>query len=284
VSPFFVLFALFMTYPLLYSIWISLFETRGLRSKVFIGFDNFSTLLGDVLFWKSVGNTAYFAAGTLALQLPLALLLAVILNSKLIKGRSGFRLAFFSPVLVAGVFVAIIFNHIYNREFGLLNQLLRTIGFSSDIRWLQDSRLVMPAIILAGVWRWSGYNMIFFLAGLQSIRQELYEAAAVDGAGSWRKFVHVTIPGLRPMLVFVLITSMIGSFQLFDLPMVMTSATGSAIGGPNNAAMTIVMYLYKNGFQFMRLGYAAAIGWVLVIIIVLISLIQLRLLGRGQSV
>ena len=171
-------------------------------------------------------------------------------------------------MLISGVFIAVIFYLLYDRRYGLVN---RVLGF--EIQWLQDPDLVMPALVLAGVWRWAGFNMVYFLAGLQSIRQELYEAAAVDGAGPWQSFVHVTIPALKPVIAFVVITSMIGSFQLFDLPYVLTE------GGPGNASMTMVMYLYKHGFEFINLGYAATIGWALAVIIGVISIIQVRFFG-----
>jgi ABC-type sugar transport system permease subunit len=258
-----------MAYPLISSIWLSAFQTRGFKSRVFVGFDNFIQLTQDPIFWKSVFNTAYFAAGSLFVQLPIALLLALVLNTKLIRGKSFFRLSFFTPVLISGVFIAIIFYLLYDRRYGLVNRLI-----GAEIQWLQDKNLVMPALILAGVWRWAGFNMVYFLAGLQSIRQELYEAAAVDGANAWQSFIHVTLPSLKPIIMFVTITSMIGSFQLFDLPYVLTSG-----GGPADSGSTIVMYLYKNGFQFMKLGYAAAIGWMLVAIIAVISAIQLKLFG-----
>lgn len=267
-APFYLLFATFMVYPLGDAIRISLYDTRGFRSKTFVGLGNFDRILHDPLFWTALWNTAYFALGSLLLQLPLALLLALVLNTKGIKGRNVFRLSFFIPVLISGVFVAVIFYLLYDRRYGLVNQVL-----GQEIQWLQDRGLVMPAIVLAGVWRWAGFNMVYFLAGLQAIRQELYEAAAVDGADRWQSFRHVTLPSLRPVTAFVVITSMIGSFQLFDLPYVLTR------GGPANASLTIVMYLYKNGFEFINLGYAAAIGWMLAAVIGLISVMQVRWFG-----
>lgn len=268
IAPFFILFGVFMVYPLFDAIRISLYETRGFNQKTYVGIGNFHQLVNDPLFWTSLWNTAYFAAGSLLIQLPVALLLALALNSTMIKGKNLFRLSFFIPVLISGVFIAVIFYLLYDRRYGLVNQLL-----GQEIRWLQDRDLVMPAIILAGVWRWAGFNMVFFLAGLQGIRQELYEAASIDGAGRWHSFKHVTLPSLRPVMAFVVITSMIGSFQLFDLPYVLTR------GGPGNSSMTIVMYLYKHGFEFINLGYAATIGWALAIIIGVISLVQLRFFG-----
>ena len=272
IAPFYILFAIFMGYPLISSLIMSFYEMRGFQSRIFVGFGNFTDLFQDPIFWKSLWNTVYFALGTLILQLPIALLLAILLNSKLVKGKNFLRLAFFTPVLVAGVFVAIIFNLIFDQRAGLINN--EFVLFGKEIGWLSNESYVMPAVILTGVWQWAGFNMIYFLAGLQGIRQELYEAAAVDGANWWQSFVHITLPSLRPVIAFVFVVSMIGSFQLFDLPYILTNG-----GEPSDAGTTIVMYLYKNGFQFMRLGYAATIGWVLFIIIAIISIVQLKLLG-----
>ena len=272
IAPFYLLFVVFMGYPLISSLIMSLYEMRGFQSRIFVDIGNFTELFGDRIFWKSLWNTTYFALGTLTLQLPIALLLAILLNSKFVKGKNFLRLAFFAPVLVAGVFVAIIFNLVYDQRAGLVNN--EFVLFGNELGWLKEEKYVMPAVILTGVWQWAGFNMIYFLAGLQGIRQELYEAAAVDGANWWQAFCHVTLPSLRPVIAFVLVVSMIGSFQLFDLPYILTNG-----GEPADAGSTIVMYLYKNGFQFMRLGYAATIGWVLFIIIAIISIVQLRLLG-----
>ncbi len=272
IAPFYILFVVFMGYPLVSSLVMSLYEMRGFQSRIFVGVGNFIDLFKDPIFWKSLRNTAYFAAGTLTLQLPIALLLAILLNSKFVRGKNILRLAFFAPVLVAGVFVAIIFNLVYDQRAGLVNQ--EFILFGKEIGWLNEENYVMPAVILTGVWQWAGFNMIYFLAGLQGIRQELYEAAAVDGANWWQAFLHVTLPSLRPVIAFVFVVSMIGSLQLFDLPYILTNG-----GEPADAGSTIVMYLYKNGFQFMRLGYAATIGWVLFFIIAVISIVQLKLLG-----
>ena len=267
-APFFALFGVFMVYPLFDSIRLSMYSVRGMRNETFVGLANIDRLIADPVFWTALWNTAYFALGSLLIQLPVALALALLLSNARLKGRNLFRLSFFSPVLISGVFIAVIFYLLYDRRYGLVNMVL-----GSEIQWLQDPDLVMPALVLAGVWRWAGFNMVYFLAGLQSIRRELYEAAAVDGAGTWQTFIHVTIPALKPVIAFVVITSMIGSFQLFDLPYVLTE------GGPGNASLTMVMYLYKHGFEFINLGYAATIGWALAVIIGVISIIQVRFFG-----
>ncbi len=276
VSPFFLLFCVFVVYPLFYSIWLSMQDT-AMHSRVFVGPENFVKLIHDPLFGKALGNTFYFLAGSLLLQLPLALVLALALNSPRIRGTIFFRFAFFSPVLIAGVFIAIIFGLIFDHEYGLLNHILRSLGVdTTPLNWIRNENLVMPAIVLAGVWRWAGFNMIYFLAGLQGIRQELYEAAAVDGASWWQSFLHVTLPGLKPVLVFVVVMSTIGSIQLFDIPYILLGGAG-----PNDAGLTVVMYLYRTGFQYTRLGYAATIGWAIFAIIFALSMVQMRILSRG---
>ncbi len=295
IAPFFILFLTFTAYPLVSSVWLSLHDTIGLKSRVFVGAGNYVDLLRDELWRKALMNTVYFTLGTLFLQLPLALALAIALNSKALRMRTFFRFAFFSPVLVAGVFIAIIFGLVFNNEYGLLNYLLRSLGLeqtilhglqyfgwlkdAKDLRWLQHKDLVMPAIILTGVWRWTGFNMIYFLAGLQSIREELYEAAVLDGASKWNSFVHVTLPGLKPIIVFVLIVSLSGSLQIFEIPYILLNS-GT---GPDNSGLTVVMYLYQRGFQYSQLGYAAAIGWALFVIIFAFSVVQMRFWGRAEG-
>jgi len=279
VATFFIFFVIFTGYPLLHSVWLSTQDTVGLETRVYAGTANFAELAQDELFWKSLRNTLYYLAGSLFLQLPLSLGLALILNAKIIRAKSAFRFAWFSPVLVAGVFIAIIFALIFDHEYGLLNYMLGAVGLESlQHNWIRDERFVMPAIIMAGVWRWSGFNMIYFLAGLQSIRQELYEAAAIDGANRWQVFLHVMLPGMWPIIIFVLVMSTIGSLQLFDLPYILLGG-----GGPNDSGLTIVMYMYRSGFQFMRLGYAAAIGWVIFAIIFAVSILQMRFLARVHA-
>ena len=276
ISPWYLLFLTFVALPLCHSIWLSMQDMVGLRSRVFVGLGNYAALPHDPLYGKALGNSIYFALGTLFLQLPVALIQALALNSPKIRGKIFFRLAFFSPVLIAGVFIAIIFSLVFNTDYGMVNYILGSLGFrTSGLKWLLDAKLIMPAIILAGVWRWSGFNMVYFLAGLQAIRQELYEAASIDGAGPVHSFFNVTLPGLRPMLVFVLVMSMIGSLQLFDLPYILLQGSG-----PNDAGLTAVMYLYRQGFQYGRLGYAAAIGWSLFAVIFVVSMVQMKFLGR----
>jgi len=310
IAPFFVLFVTFVAFPLVYSIWLSLHDTVGLNSRVFVGFENFGKVLHDPQFGTSLRNTMYFLLGSLFIQLPLAFGLALILNAKVLRAKSLFRFAFFSPVLIAGVFIAIVFQLVFDHEYGMLNYFLRAIrlddflawlgthfadawegvpllgsaidfhvfGDMADLNWLHNDKLVMPAIIMAGVWRWTGFNMIYFLAGLQGIREELYEAASIDGAGPWARLTNVTLPGLKPVLIFVVVMSTIGSIQLFDIPYILLGGSG-----PNDSGLTVVMYLYRTGFQYTRLGYAATIGWAIFLIIFIVSVLQMRFLARDEE-
>lgn len=275
VSPFVILFLVFMAYPLVQSIRFAFLATNGPKSIRFVGLDNFRFLLQDPDFWTAVKNTAVFAFFSVFLQLPMSLGLAVLLNSRWVKGLKFFRLTFFSPQLVGQVFVAVLFSLVFTPRFGLLNRAVHAVtGYGLDTKWLMNPSLVMPALVLTALWMYVGFNMIYFLAALQAVDRDLYEAAEVDGANKWRQFLHVTVPGIRPVAVFVVLMSTIGSFQLFELPFVLLNGAG-----PNNSGLTIVMYLYQTGFSTGDLGYASAIGWVLVLIILTISLIQARIAG-----
>jgi len=275
VSPFVILFAIFMAYPLVQSIWMAFHITNGPRSSVFVGLGNFRFLLEDPDFWTALNNTAVFALFSVFLQLPLSLGLALLLNARWVKGRNAFRLAFFSPHLVGQVFVAVLFSLIFIPRFGLLNRVIHAVsGRGLETMWLMNPNLVMPALVITSLWMYVGFNMIYFLAALQNVDRTLYEAAQADGASPWQQFVHVTLPGIKPVAVFVVLMSTIGSFQLFELPFVLLNGAG-----PKNAGLTIVMYLYNTGFSTGDLGYASAIGWALVLITLTISLVQARVAG-----
>ena len=280
VSPFVILFLTFTCYPLVKSILLSFYITNGPQSQVFVGLENFRFLWADPAFHKAVRNTCVYAFCSVFLQLPVSLGLAMLLNSALIKGRNFFRLSFFSPNLVGQVFVAVLFSVIFIPKFGLLNRVLHFLfNVPVDTKWLGNPSLVMPAMVLTALWMYVGFNMIYFLAALQTVDKELYEAAQVDGAGAFKQFLHITLPGIRSVAIFVTVLSTIGSFQLFELPYVMLNNTA----GPDNSGLTVVMYLYQNGFVSGDLGYASAIGWSLALGVLLISLIQMRLTGTWKK-
>jgi len=269
-----------MLYPLVKSILLSFYITNGPKSQIFVGLENFRFLFGDPAFHQAVWNTCVYASASIFLQLPLSLGLALLLRGSGVRGRNFFRFGFFSPHLLGQVFVAVLFSVIFIPKFGLLNRVLHFLfGVAVDTKWLGNPDLVMPALVLTSLWMYVGFNMIYFLAALEGVDASLYEAAQVDGAGSFKQFLHVTLPGIRGVAVFVAILSTIGSFQLFELPYVMLNNTA----GPDNAGLTVVMYLYQNGFVSGDLGYASAIGWTLTFAVLIISLLQMQISGTWKT-
>lgn len=268
VAPFFVLFAIFLAYPVIYSFVLSFYQARGLGARTFIGLENYRELFVDPRFRKAVFNTTYYAAGSVFVLSPLALLLALALNTKWLKLKGLFRVAFFVPVITSEVVIAVMFTLVFDQDYGLLNAGLRTLGLSA-VPWLRSPAWAMPSIILLGIWIWLGLNALYFLAGLQNIDQEYYEAAAIDGANRFQLFRYITLPLLKPVILFVVIQAIVGSYQLFTQPWVLTQ------GGPQDATLTVTMYLYLQAFRFFNLGYASAIGYALVVIILTLSFIQL---------
>ncbi|MGQ9630976.1 MAG: carbohydrate ABC transporter permease [bacterium] len=278
ISPFFILFATFSIWPIIYSFYISLNKKMGLGPSTFIGIKNYVDLARDAVFWQTAFNTFYYVIGTTCTQIPLALILALIAHSAALKVRNFFRVSFFLPVITSGVVISIIFSIVLDHRYGILNNLLERVGIT-PVAWLEDANVVMVSIIIVGIWRYAGLNMLYFLAGLQSIPEELYEAARVDGAGRLQSFWYITLPLLKQVGVFVLVMHMIGAFQLFDVPYLLTG------GGPGNASTSIAMYLYRNAFSFFRFGYGSAVAYSLFLIIMIVSLVQLRLTGtlrRGE--
>ncbi|MBC7806486.1 MAG: sugar ABC transporter permease [Akkermansiaceae bacterium] len=277
VAPFLILFAIFGIYPLVKSLTLAFYATAGPKDSAYVGTANFAFLLRDADFFKAVGNTAKYAFWSIFLQLPLALGLAILMTQPWLKAKEFYRWAIFSPNLMGQVFVGVLFSKIFQPQFGILNRFLEWVtggAFNADTKWLSDPALVMPALIITSLWMYVGYNMIYFLAALQGVDKELYEAARVDGAGAWDQFLHVTIPGIKPVLVFVLVTATMGSFQLFELPQLLLGG-----GGPDNAGLTVMMYMYNNGFVNGDLGFAAAVGWTLSLGILCLSLFQVVLTG-----
>lgn len=288
ISPFVILFCVFGLYPIVKSVVLSLYMTNGPKDEVFVGLSNYRFLATDADFHTAVWNTAVYAFWTVVLQLPLALGLAVLLSQRWLRGREFFRLAFFSPNLLGQVFVGVLFMVLFVPKYGLVNNALHSATaplagvvhpFNVETKWLGDPAWVMPALVLTSLWMYVGFNMIYFLAGLQAVDRELYEAAQVDGAGGWHQFLNVTLPGIKPVAIFVLVTATIGSFQLFELPYNMLNSSA----GPDNAGLTIVMYLYNTGFVTGDLGYASAVGWTLAIGVLVVSVIQMRVTGAWKG-
>jgi ABC-type sugar transport system permease subunit len=271
-TPFLAIFGVFVAFPLFQSISLSMQQSFGPGYTRFVGLKNYRDLLADPDFWTAVRNTFVFTAGSVFIQLPLSLGLALLLNRPGLKGRAFFQLVFFSPALVGVVFVAMIFGVLFEKRTGLVNQTLHAlIGWDLDFAWLQT--YVMPGLIIAALWQYVGFNMVYFLSALQNVRADLVEAARIDGAGRWTTFRQVIVPEIRPVAGFVVLLSIIGSFQLFELPYVLLNSTA----GPDNRGLTMVMFLYQKGFDVGDLGYASAVGWVLGIFLVGFTLLQQRL-------
>ncbi len=240
-----------------------------------VWFDNYARLLRTPLFWKALGNTFYFALVGGPLSIAASLGAALLVNARAARFKGLFRTIYFVPFVTTLVAVAIVWRYLYHPQYGLLNYFLGFVGVD-PIDWLGDPRWAMPAIILMAVWKNFGYNMLIFIAGLQSIPEELYEAAHLDGATALQRFRHVTLPMLGPTLLFVGVITMIGYFQLFAEPYVMTQ------GGPLRATTSVVLLMYEEGFRWWRMGYAAAIAFVLFLVILAATLLQFRLQrGRG---
>ncbi len=241
----------------------------------FVGLRNYGQLLETPLFWQALRNTFYFALVGGPLSIAVSLAAALLLNARLVRFKGFFRTVYFAPFVTTLVAVAIVWRYLYHTRYGLLNYALGWVGIG-PVDWLGDPRWAMPAIILMAVWKNFGYNMLIFIAGLQAIPEELYEAARIDGATAMQRFRHVTIPQLGPTLLFVGVITMIGYFQLFVEPYVMTQ------GGPLRSTTSVVLLMYEEGFRWWRMGFAAAVAFVLFVIILAATLLQLRL-QRGEE-
>jgi multiple sugar transport system permease protein len=279
-APALVLIGVFFFLPVAAALLLSLtdFDIYAVASSEntrFVGLHNYVQLLKTPLFWSSLRNTFYFALVGGPLTIAVSLGAALLVNAKLVRWRSLFRTIYFTPFVTTLVAVAIVWRYLYHTRYGLLNYALGALGIA-PIDWLGDPHWAMPAIILMAVWKNFGYNMLIFIAGLQSIPDELYDAANVDGAGPVRQFVNVTLPMLGPTLLFVGVITMIGYFQLFAEPYVMTQ------GGPLRSTTSVVLYMYEEGFRWWRMGYAAAIAFVLFVVILLATLVQFRLQRERQ--
>ncbi|GDY13354.1 L-arabinose transport system permease protein AraP [Planctomycetota bacterium] len=277
VAPFVVLFTVFILYPLLRSLALSAYRSAGPANSAFIGGENYQFLLSDPLFWTACLNTATYAVLFVGLQLPAALGLAIALDHPRLRAKQVLRAAFFCPHLVGAVFLGVVFWKLMGKDPGsLANSLWLPLAglFSAHpqpLNWLGDPNLALGVVVVAALWLSVGYSMIYLLAALQTVDRELYEAAAIDGAGPWARFRHITLPGVAPTLLFLLLVNTIGALQVFELPYVLTGGPG-----PANSTLTVVGYLYQQGFETGNLGYACAIGWALTIGIMAVSIAQLR--------
>lgn len=276
ISPFYILFVLFGLGPILFSVVVSMFDWRGVRSGDFIFLDNYIALFKEANFYKALGNTVYIWFGTVPVMIFLALLFAVLLNSKAVFLRSLFRTVYFLPVVTSLIITGLIFASIFSFSYGFANNILVHFGLE-PVQWLTDSRFTKIILILAILWRWTGNDMVIMLAGLQSIPPEIYEAARVDGANEMQNFLFITVPLMVPVILFDLIISTIGTFNLFEEPYALFGGPG---GGIRGSALVTGLFLYSNAFVHARFGFGSAIAWVLALIVFSLSMLQLKLGNR----
>ena len=267
--PTIVIFGLFMIYPVVYSFYLIFMEFSG-GTYTFVGLQNYIELFKDPVFYKALFNTFFYLIIQVPVMIGLALLLAVLIEQKFIRGRGFFRMATFLPTITSLVAYALVFKVLFNTDHGLINYIVEFFG-GEKIQWVYSAWPARASIIISITWRWVGYNMIIILAGIQAIPTEMYESASLDGANFWQQLRYITIPAIKPILLFTTITSTIGTLQLFDEPYILTQ------GGPNYATITLGEYLYDNGFKFLKFGFASALGYVMVIIIGILSYIQFRM-------
>lgn len=251
-----------------------IYSLGDIRYVRFVGIRNYVQLFEDPLFWKALKNTLYFLLLGGPLSVSVSLGAALLLNARIVRLKALFRFVYFAPVVTTLVAVAVVWRYMYHPRFGLLNVVLEFLGFA-PIDWLGDPAWAMPALIILAVWKNFGYNMIIFIAGLQNIPASLYEAASIDGAGPMQQFLRITLPMLAPTTVFISIITMIGYFQFFAEPYVMTQ------GGPLNSTLSIVLLMYQQGFRWWNMGYSAALAFVLFAMILVASVVQTRLQHRG---
>ena len=266
--PTIVIFAVFMIYPILYSFYLSFTEFTG-GAYEFVGLRNYIELFNDPVFYKALFNTFFYLIIQVPVMISLALLLAVLVEQKFIRGKGFFRMATFLPTITSLVAYSLVFKVLFNTNYGLINYIVEFFG-GEKIQWIYSAWPARASIIISITWRWVGYNMIILLAGIQAIPTEMYESASLDGASFWQQLFYITIPAIKPIILFTTITSTIGTLQLFDEPYILTQ------GGPNYATITLGEYLYDNGFTYLKFGFASALGYVMVIIIGLLSWLQFR--------
>ncbi len=273
-APFLTVFVIFKVYPVILAIIMSFQNFQGVRSQEWVGLANYENVFELVRFSQALSNTTIYTIGTLLILIPLPLVLAVLLDSGRIVASTFFRTVIFLPALTSLVVAGTVFRLILARE-GFLNLFLSTVFGIESIRWLETAEMALPSLILVAAWRWTGINILYFNSGLVNIPQELYEAAAIDGASPWQMFWRITLPLLRPTTFFVVVLSIIGGYQVFVEPFIIYA--GGA--GPGDGGLTLALLIYRTAFTSFNFGTAAAMGVILALIIFVFSLIQFRFFG-----
>ena len=278
-GPAFLFLLVLIILPILYAAWISLHDWSLIpRPKPFIGLENYLHAFQDQLTVKSLGNTLVYTIVVAPVGMTLALLLALVMNQNSLPLRTFYRAVYFIPVITSWVAVSFVWVWMFEPRWGLVNSFLRLFGITG-IKWLASPTWALPAIMIVAIWKGLGFSMVIFLAGLQSVPRELYEAAKIDGANRWQSFRFITFPLLNPTLVFLTVTSVIGSLQVFTPAVIMTTTQGEA-GGPINSTRVMVYHIYATAFRYNQLGYGAALAFLLFALVLTITLVQLRLTQR----
>lgn len=270
ISPFILGFLLWFLIPALTAVWLTFTDWNLIRSPRYVGLDNITNLWSDKLFWQALKVTTIYTLASVPIGLVTSFLLALLINTK-VRGIALFRTIYYLPSIVPAVASAVLWAWIFNTDFGLANVALRAVGLPK-IQWLQDPSWALPALIIMSLWGLGG-SMVIYLAGLQGIPDVFYEAAEIDGAGRWSQLWNITIPLISPVIFFNLIIGIIGTFQVFTAGFLITD------GGPQNSTLFYVLYLYRNGFEFLKMGYAAALAWVLFLVIMALTLLVFKYVG-----
>jgi multiple sugar transport system permease protein len=278
IAPFYVVFLIFFIGPIGYAFYMSFTNWMGMSNYQFIGFKNYVTLWNDDGFWLALRNSIWLSVTGILIVIPLALLLAIMLNQPWLRLRGLFRVVTFAPIATASVAVAVVFLALLDTRTGVINWLLTQVNLA-PIPWLDEPAYVKWSILMVFVWRTVGLYMIYYLAGLQAIPHEIYEAAQVDGANTIQSFRHITLPMLRPVTIFVVIVLTIAVLQIFEETFILNRFSMSTGAGPGDAGLTLAFYLYRHGFKQFELGFGAAIGIVIFVLIFGLSLLQMRFLG-----
>lgn len=284
VAPFVIVFLIFNMYPVLRTLYLSFTDYQGFGDPVFVGLSNYQRVLTDKFFWRDLWNTVKIWGVNIVLQLGLAFLLTIVFSDikYKVRGLSIYRALFYLPNLIAATSVAFLFKTLLDWKYGTVNQILTGAGvMDSPVNWLGSTATAPYVISVIGAWMWFGNSFIMLMAGVQGISKDYFEAAAIDGAGRWKVFAKITLPLLKPILLYVGITSLIGGLQMFDLPFLMC---GGTIGNPSGSTQTVVMYLYKFGFETNQVGFASAIAYSLFVIILVVSVIQFKVMyGKSKE-
>lgn len=278
IAPVGILLSIFLLYPIIYSLYLTSTSTRGVLTR-FIGFANYRKLFTDPLFFKALSNTFRILLLQVPLMLILALIFAAMLNSKKLKFRGFFRTALFLPSVTSLIAYTILFKMLFSYD-GLVNSMLMTLNFiNTPIAWMQSPGTATFVLIFAMIWRWTGYNMIFYLSAMQNISGDLYEAASIDGSSASQSFFKITLPLLKPMILFTTVMSTIGTLQLFDEPMNFSAGgTTASMIGPDNCFLTLSVYIYNLCFKYTpKFGYAATVSYAILIIVAILTIIQFKI-------